>query len=62
MDDDGLPYGAWCKCSTCGWVGRSTAAFDYYGVAGYLLRCEHCVLGTPYATDILIADALEKKP
>lgn len=62
MDEDGIPYGAWCKCSTCGWVGRSTNVFDYYGAAGEPLRCEHCVLGVPYAADILITDALEKKP
>ncbi len=60
----GLPYGAWCRCGRCGWVGRSTNAFDYYGPdgVGTPLVCENCLLGTPYATDILMAAALERKP
>lgn len=26
--ENGVPYGAWFKCSTCGLVSRSTIAFD----------------------------------
>ena len=42
-DEGGLPYGAWCKCSKCGFIGRSTLAFDYYAdKAGDPLECESC--------------------
>ena len=42
MHENGLPYGAWCKCGKCGHVDRSTFAFDYYGSAGEVLKCERC--------------------
>ena len=40
-----LPYGAWCKCSSCGRLGRSTVIFDFYGKDGDQLVCERCELG-----------------
>ena len=45
--EKGLPYGAWCKCSKCGYVGTSTFSFDYYSEdgAGTPLKCESCALG-----------------
>jgi hypothetical protein len=43
MHENGLPYGAWCVCSKCNWVGRSTFVFDYYGGPGELLKCERCI-------------------
>ena len=39
----GLPYGAWCRCSKCGCVGRSTVIFDFYAdEPGAPLKCERC--------------------
>lgn len=43
METDGLPYGAWCICSTCGFLGRSTFGFDFFGESGNGLDCESCV-------------------
>lgn len=41
--DDGFPYGAWCRCSKCNEIGRSTMAFDFYAdAAGDPLTCETC--------------------
>lgn len=41
--ENGLPYGAWCRCVTCGQKGRSTVAFDFYAkVPGEVLVCETC--------------------
>jgi hypothetical protein len=41
--ENGLPYCAWCKCSVCGFVGRSSVAFDYYAEKpGDPLTCESC--------------------
>lgn len=52
---EGLPYGAWCVCVSCGWLGRSTNTFDYYAKGpGCALTCERCSIGTPYAVDILV--------
>lgn len=43
---NGVPYGAWCRCSACGLVGRSTLAFDFYAKsAGVALKCENCKRG-----------------
>ncbi len=42
MDENGLPYGAWCKCGECGYVSRSTFLFDFFGTAGEKLRCQIC--------------------
>ena len=42
-EEDGLPYGAWCKCWVCGDVGRSTLSFDFHAAkTGDPLRCEAC--------------------
>jgi hypothetical protein len=41
-DPVGLPFGAWCRCSSCSLLGRSTAVFDFYGGAGSALECEIC--------------------
>jgi hypothetical protein len=41
--ENGVPYGAWCKCQTCGVVGRSTMAFDFYTSGpGMPYDCEDC--------------------
>lgn len=43
---NGVPYGAWCKCSKCGLVHRSTVTFDCYADGpGEPLVCENCKLG-----------------
>ena len=39
-----VPYGAWCICSQCSTVGRSTYGFDFYGDVGALLKCETCAV------------------
>lgn len=39
---DGLPWGAYCQCSRCGYVGRSTGLFDYYNDDGELV-CGECL-------------------
>ena len=40
-----IPYGAFCKCIQCGFVARSTIAFDYYAKKdGDPLKCESCAL------------------
>lgn len=39
----GVPYGAWCKCSRCNCVRRSTYTFDFYAKEpGEALLCETC--------------------
>lgn len=41
--ENGVPYGAYCKCDRCGLVERSTLVFDFYAKrAGDKLRCEDC--------------------
>jgi hypothetical protein len=59
--DNGLPYGAFCRCGSCGLVARSTIMFDYYadGPRGILL-CETCKIGTPQGTHVLTDRAAEK--
>ena len=43
---NGVPYGAWCKCSKCGLVHRSTITFDCYAKGpGVPLVCENCEMG-----------------
>ncbi len=43
FNKQGLPYGAWCKCSRCRMVGRSTVIFDFYADdPGAPLKCERC--------------------
>ena len=66
-DANGLPYGAWCRCKVCGYLGRSTISFDYYRVFngdGAWLICETCQLGTPQAVDKALqqANILPPKP
>lgn len=45
--ENGLPYGAYCRCWKCGFIARSTFGFDYYanGV-GDKLECESCTMGS----------------
>ena len=55
--ENGVPYGAFCKCHECGYVGRSTIIFDYYAKnAGGPLCCETCRIGTPKATEMVMRD------
>lgn len=45
-DENGVPYGAFCKCSNCGLLHRSTVAFDCYADnPGDPLTCESCKVG-----------------
>ena len=47
-ETNGVPYGAFCKCAKCGFVGRSTFTFDYFADGpGLPLDCERCYIGTP---------------
>ena len=46
----GLPWGAYCKCAECGYIGRSTGNFDYYNVDGVLV-CGACHVHTPKHVD-----------
>lgn len=51
-EDDGLPYGAFCKCSRCGYVGTSTVSFDYRAEGpGESLTCDACLGISNYATE-----------
>jgi hypothetical protein len=54
MGEKGLPYGCYCRCSQCGYVGRSTGTFDYHGSAGSWLLCETCVTGMPRTVDAVM--------
>jgi len=50
--ENGVPYGAFCKCSKCGYVGTSTVLFDYYANnPGELLICEYCQFSTSYEVE-----------
>ena len=60
--ENGVPYGAFCKCSKCGYVGTSTSAFDYYAKGpGAALACELCKGFThTYETEKLMRPAAMK--
>lgn len=50
--ENGLPYGAWCKCHKCGYVGRSTVSFDYRAQGPRAaLTCDACEGFSTYATE-----------
>lgn len=59
---DGIPWGAWCRCVRCDYVGRTTNAFDFYrddeAATGGLV-CDACLTGTPYGTDALMCRAID---
>ena len=38
----GVPYGAYCQCSKCFFVGRTTWTFDFYMIEDDFL-CEKCM-------------------
>lgn len=41
--ENGLPYGAWCRCARCGHLGPSMMTFDFYADnPGDPLVCERC--------------------
>lgn len=40
--ENGVPYGAWCRCGACSLVFRSTFAFDCHGKPGEPMKCERC--------------------
>ena len=51
---NGVPYGALCKCSKCGLVGRSIITFDFFADEPQdPLVCETCVMGTPYPGELV---------
>jgi len=57
---EGLPYGAFCRCGSCGHEARSTAAFDFYA-DGEQLVCEHCLYGLPYKTGQQITREIDNR-
>lgn len=58
--ENGLPYGAYCKCARCGQIHRSTVMFDYHAnEPGDPLICETCEIGTPFKAVAPIMARLE---
>jgi hypothetical protein len=42
-DENGISYGAWCRCVKCGYIGQSTVAYDFYADGpGEVFKCETC--------------------
>lgn len=42
-NENGVEYGAFCKCCKCGRVAPSTFMFDFYAKEpGHFLECELC--------------------
>jgi hypothetical protein len=59
-NENGVTYGAWCKCSRCGLVGRSTITFDFYADSpGEKLVCESCTTGAPEKLSDILNEAIE---
>lgn len=51
-DDNGIPYGAFCLCSRCAYVGTSTVSFDYRAAGpGDALHCDQCAGFSVYAVE-----------
>lgn len=50
FSENGIIYGAFCKCHRCGLIARSIVSFDYYPLNGdgSKFQCETCQFGTPY--------------
>ncbi len=60
FDENGIPYGAFCKCVKCEYVGRSSNSFDYYADdPGGELTCESCKGGQPKALEAAMRDKIE---
>lgn len=58
--ENGVPYGAFCKCHQCGYIGRSTIAFDYHaGEPRNPLVCDQCLGASTYATERALRDRVE---
>jgi hypothetical protein len=58
--ENGLPYGAYCKCAKCGQIHRSTFTFDYHAnIPGDPLQCETCVIGTAFRSVAPVMARLE---
>lgn len=54
-DENGVPYGAFCQCSKCGYRGTSTVSFDYHAnKPGDKLVCSQCEGISNYATERLM--------
>lgn len=52
--ENGVPYGSFCKCSKCGFVGRSIALFDFYADnPGDSLVCGGCLFGEVYPHELV---------
>ena len=50
--EEGVPYGAFCKCCKCGYVGTSTVSFDYRAKSvGDALECDQCQGLSTHATE-----------
>lgn len=59
--ENGVPYGAFCKCAKCGYVGTSTVTFDYFAVdgVGSDLCCDACRGVSAYAIEkVMRPDAM----
>ena len=60
--EKGLPYGAFCECSECGLVERSTMLFDFYAdKPGDKLVCETCQINTPHSMVAPVIKEAEKR-
>lgn len=59
MAKEGMPWGAYCRCATCGRLGRSVCGFDFYGDPGQPLVCGACkgIDHVPIEWSILYAGA-----
>jgi hypothetical protein len=56
--ENGLPYGAFCLCADCGYVGTSTMTFDYRAEgAGQKLVCDQCKGFSTHETERLMRDS-----
>ena len=54
-DKSGVPYGAFCKCAQCEYVGTSTNSFDYRADSpGDPLICDACKGFSTYATGLFL--------
>ncbi len=56
--EGGIEYGDFCKCSRCGFVGRTTMSFDFRAHhPGDALTCDACEGLSTRETEALISGA-----
>lgn len=52
--ENGVEWGAYCRCYDCGLVTTSTMMFDYYAdKPGDPLKCENCTLGPRFDSEAI---------